>query len=509
VSYTRRVLQGSASNVARLLFSMLVGVFIPPFLVRHLSQAQYGAWTLILQLSAYINLLDLGLQTAVSKFVAEYHAIGDRDANHRLVSTSLTAFILTAPIGAVAVIVMTFSVPGLFHQMPADLLRDVRFSLLVVGLSAVFALPFNPFLAVFNGLQDYSFPTVLSVVSRALSAFVLVVLLLLHGGLIELAFGIAFCNIATALTQFHGWRRFARERVAFSFPFFDRKSAVKLGRYSGVLIVWTLGGLCVSGLDLVLVGHFDYRNTGFYAIGASLTNFMLLIVSSLFGPLMPAISSMQAEKTPRQIGDLAIRATRYGTLLLCLLGLPLLIGAYPLLTLWVGTQYALGSVLFLQVLIIANMIRQLAYPYSLIVVATGKQHVAMAAAISEAVVNIVVSMWLAYKIGAIGVAIGTIAGALVSLGLHIAVSMYLTRATVSFERSRLVLDGILRPLSCTLPSLLLIPFLRRNQMVPARPALLMGWLLLTAGMLWLIGLEAIERQQLRMLLLRRSLHIPG
>jgi len=264
-------------------------------------------------------------------------------------------------------------------------LPEVRLSLLTVGLSAAFALPFSPFLSVFTGLQDYGFPTVLTVISRLLSAVALMVLLLLHGGLFQLALAIAGCNIATAIAQFHGWRRYARERVAFSFPFFDRKSARQLTKYSGVLMIWTLGGLCVSGLDLVIVGHFDYRNTGFYAIGASATSFMLMVVAGLLGPLLPAISSLQSSKTPSQIGDLTVRATRYGTLLLCLLGLPLLIGAYPLLSLWVGHEYALRSAVFLQVLVIGNAIRQLGYPYSIFVVATGRQHLATGAAIAACI----------------------------------------------------------------------------------------------------------------------------
>jgi O-antigen/teichoic acid export membrane protein len=486
---------------------MLVALFLPPFLVRHLSQVEYSAWVLILQLSAYVNLLDLGLQTAVGKFVAEYHAKGDPEATHHLVSTSLSVILAAALVGAVVIVVMVYRVPELFHQMPASLLPEVRLSLLAVGLSAAFALPFSPFLSVFTGLQDYGFPTVLTVISRLLSASALMVLLLLHASLVQLACAIAACNVATAIAQFHGWRRYARERVAFSFFFFDRKSALRLTKYSGVLVIWTLGGLCVSGLDLVIVGHFDYRNTGFYAIGASVTNFMLMIVSGLFGPLLPAISSLQSDKTPRQIGDLTVRATRYGTLLLCLLGLPLLIGAYPILSIWVGHQYALRSAAFLQILVLGNIVRQLAYPYSLVVVATGKQHLATAAAISEAVVNVILSVWLVQRMGAIGVAIGTLAGAFVSLGLHFAVSMHLTKSTVLFLRTQLILQGLLRPLACIIPSLLLYRFWQRTEMLPAPPTMLFAWFLSTVAIVWTLGLNAAERRRITKIVLRRNLSV--
>ncbi len=159
----------------------------------------------------------------------------------------------------------------------------------------------------------------------------------------------------------------------------------------------------VSGLDVVIVGHFHYKDTGSYAIANGAANFMLAIITSVFGPLIPAISSMQAGSSPEKIGDLCIRTTRYCALFLCLLGLPLLFGAYPLLSLWVGKQYALQSALYLEVLVLGNTVRQLGYPYVLAVVATGKQHLPRLARVAEACVNIVLSIWLVQKVGAVGV----------------------------------------------------------------------------------------------------------
>jgi O-antigen/teichoic acid export membrane protein len=77
MSHKRKVLQGSASNLVRVLLSMLVSLVLPPFLVHRMAPTEYSAWVLILQLSAYVNLLDFGLQTAIGKFVAEYDASGD------------------------------------------------------------------------------------------------------------------------------------------------------------------------------------------------------------------------------------------------------------------------------------------------------------------------------------------------------------------------------------------------------------------------------------------------
>src|ERR1700733_14188476 len=98
MSRKRKLLQGSASNLLRVLLSMLVSLVLPPFLVHRMPPVEYSAWVLILQVSAYVNLLDFGLQTAIGKYVAEHDARGDREASHHLISTSFTLLAVGAAI---------------------------------------------------------------------------------------------------------------------------------------------------------------------------------------------------------------------------------------------------------------------------------------------------------------------------------------------------------------------------------------------------------------------------
>jgi O-antigen/teichoic acid export membrane protein len=493
MSATHKILRGSASGVVRLILSVLVATILPPILVHHLSQAEYSAWVLILQLSTYINLLDLGLQTIIGKMIAENHALGDAEGNHRLLSTSFSVLTSIAGVGMIMVVIMVWRVPQLFHQMPLALFPEVRLGLLLIGISAAFGLAFNPFLSVFTGLQSYRVPTVIALLSRILSASLLVVLVLLHKGLVKLTLAIALVNIATAIAQFYGWKFYARRQVGFSFWRLHRSTASKLLQSGGVIAVWSLGELFVSGLDLVLVGHFDYANTGFYAIATSATNFMLMIISSLFSPLLPAMASMQATSTPEAIGRVMIRISRYCTLTLCALSLPLLLTAFPLLSLWVGHIYALKTVLFLQILVVSNCLRQLCYPYSLVVIATGKQNLATLASVGEAAVNLAVSLWLGQRLGALGIALGTLAGATVSIVMHLTISMKLTRSAIDVAPSCFIVQSLLRPLACVLPLVLLFSSWNRTSMMPARPSLLVVWVFSTLCVMYTIGLTSEDR----------------
>ncbi len=496
MSHKIKIIKGSASNLVRVALSMLLAFVLPRLLVHRLSPAEYSAWVLILQIGAYIYLLDLGLQTAVGKLVAEYHAVGDRFASSRTLSSSVSILCASAALGAVTVALVSWQVPRLFRQMPAELIGDVRGGIVLIGMSAVFALPFGAFLAAFTGLQSYGFPTALATGSRILTTAGLAILLLLHGTLIQMVWLMALFNIATAIGQFLGWRRYAKEFVGFSLRLVNYESVYRLFKYGSALSIWTFANLFVSGLDMVIVGHYDFGNTGYYGIASSASNFMLLVVSSLFSPILPAVSSLQSGRTPEQLGDIVIKATRYCVLLLCLIGLPLLVAPYLLLKLWVGQDYAIRSALFLQVLVLGNVIRQLANPYALVLLATGQQHLATVAAVAEALVNLGLSIYLVQRFGAIGVAIGTLVGAFVSVGLHLTVSMKLTRSMISMSRRRFVLTGLLRPLLCVIPSTLLIPIWKESSMFPVGIPMILISFLATATIGWLVGLTNAERNGL-------------
>ena len=491
-----KILQGSASNLARMLLTMTVSLLLPRFLVHHMPAQEYGAWVLILQLSAYVTYLDFGMQTAIGKFVAEYDAVGDRLSARNMMSTAFSLLSLASLLGIVVVGVLTYRVPEIFRQMPAYLFHEVRVGLLCVGISVCFMLPFSVFMSAFTGLQQYGFPTIFLSASRILTGLSLAAVILLHGTIVQMAWTIAAFNLATAITQIFGWKRYASERVPFTFGLWNRECFHKLVEYCGIISIWTVAALLISGLDTTIVAHFDFASTGYYAMAAAATNFMLMLCSNIVSPLLPAISSLQASRTAAQLGDLLVRATRLNVAILLLFALPLLVGGYPLLTLWLGALYAKKSLLFLELLVVGNVFRQLGYPYALFIVATGKQRYATVAPIAEAIVNIVASIVLARRYGAVGVALGTLLAAFVGLVGHLLISMHYTQSTIAVRRARFVLQGILRPAVCILPTLAIIPLWRRYALVPMHPALLCAWVITTLALLAWLGLNQAERSQL-------------
>src|SRR6202162_163075 len=85
----RRIAENVLSNWLALAITTVVGFFLSPFVVHRLGNLTYGVWVIIMSLVAYMNLLDLGLRGAVTRFVSKGTAQENHDDASRAVSGAL------------------------------------------------------------------------------------------------------------------------------------------------------------------------------------------------------------------------------------------------------------------------------------------------------------------------------------------------------------------------------------------------------------------------------------
>src|SRR5450631_3448675 len=67
--------------------NMAVGFFLSPFILHRLGDLAYGVWVRAVSVVAYLGLLDLGMQSAVLRFVSKGYTTQD----HRGASDALSA----------------------------------------------------------------------------------------------------------------------------------------------------------------------------------------------------------------------------------------------------------------------------------------------------------------------------------------------------------------------------------------------------------------------------------
>jgi O-antigen/teichoic acid export membrane protein len=355
------------------------------------------------------------------------------------------------------------------------------------------------FHGIFVGLQRNEIAAYIIGGSRLLGAALLALAATQGGSLVAMAIVLATVNLASYAIAYFAARRVAPD-IRFERSLVNRAAAKELFSYCSGLSVWSVAMLLVTGLDLTIVGIFQYSAVAYYAVAAGLVTFLIGLQNAVCSALMPAAAVLHARGDSHALGRMLIRSSRYGTFLLVITGLPLMLFASPILRYWVGQGYAVQGSKYLIVLVLANIIRLFMTPYAVTLIGTGQQRLVILAPIMEGVTNLIASVVLGYLLGAIGVAYGTLCGAVVGVLANMFYSMPRTTA-IRFDMREYLRDGLLRPITFTLPLLLCVAALQLLKVGSvAETMITFAAVAFAVLILWLHGLFSEERARVLALL---------
>jgi O-antigen/teichoic acid export membrane protein len=446
-----KLIRNAYVNILRGGITAATALLGPYFLSRILSSESYGIWLLILQLASYASLLDIGMQTSVGQLVARNNELGDFRVRDNIVSTALSILFILMLIAMTGIIILSSQLQNLFPNVPQDLLRECGWSLILIGGSLAVSLPFSVFNGVFIGLQRYEVPALVVSLNKVLSASLPIVAAYYTQSLIFMSATVAIVSLLCCPIQYVAYKYIAKN-VKIGINLVRRSELKNILKSCGGLTIWSVGMLIVSGLDVLVVAYFDYKSISYYAVAATLITFISGFQGSIFTVFMPYAATLDARGEAIELGNLLLKITRYGCLVSLITGIPLIIFAYDVLFLWVGKNYADQGTLILQVLIFANLIRSVCIPYGAIVIGVGQQHLLMLSPVLEAIINLFSSVLLCKIIGPVGVAVGTLVGAIVLTSCNILYNVPRTNK-IFVDPRKLFIKSVFEPLLCTLPLL--------------------------------------------------------
>ncbi len=498
------IIKNGIANIARGSTAALVAIVLAPFLTRMMSTDAYGAWALILQMSAYTAYLDFGIQTAVGRFVAYATEREDDGYRDEIVSTSTALLAGSMVLALLLIAVLAWQLPRWFHQMPFGLYGQARIALLLVGSSLAIGLPASVFNGIFIGLQRNEVPAVIIGASRILSAALLVVTVRYGGTLAHMALVVSGINMLAYAVQYSIYRHLA-PGIRVGPAFLSARAGREIFGYCFSLSIWSFATLLVIGLDTTIVGIFDFPAVAYYAVAASLIAFILGLQNAIFQALIPAAAILDARNNTSELGRMLVSTTRYGLFILLASAVPLTLGARPILTFWVGHEYAVHTALILRVLVLANVIRLSAVPYAMLLIGTGQQRLVTVSPLIEGFSNLIVSVIAGALMGAVGVAVGTVVGSAVGIACNLVYNMPRS-VTIAVSRFTYLKDGVFRPLACVMPFAVLLACERRLPFLPLGPAYSFAAAsMMSVWLIWCVGLLSPERARLLSLMrLRRT-----
>lgn len=394
----------------------LINFFLVPFMVAKLGIVAFGLVVIIniFSLGGYLSLLELGFQTSITKYVAQYTASGENDKINGLVNSTFVFYLGIAFLVFVVASLLCGNIVALF-DIPDDFADQFKFSLYLIFFSYLYQFPNFVFIGLLQGAHRFD---VLKSVELLMSVFRAVgcVLLLCFG---HGFFAVIVLTLFLLLFQCIAHVYFSKRHfpfLRFGTKYVRMGALMEIKSMSGLIFVGKFASLLFSQTDKILIGIFlGPLYMAWYEIVIKLPAILKQSLGFMNLVVVPAASELHVSGRSATLRKLFLRGLRYQVYLAYPLILAAAYYARPFLKYWAGEDLIFLAPL-LQLQLAVNLLQPLAnYGGSLLLGMNVRLKEFTLISVFSALLNLAVTILLIEKYQLRGVVIGTIAGVALAL----------------------------------------------------------------------------------------------
>jgi len=362
------VARNTLLNIVGQALPLLVGVATIPVIIRNLGEERFGLLGLIWAILGYFGVLDLGLGRATTKFVAEYLARGDTVRLPQVATLSVASQTALGAVGGVALALLTPLVVDRLLGVPTVLRGEARGALLVVSLSVPFVVLSLSLRAILEASQRFDLVTLIRTPTSA-AVFLIPAVAARFGArlpaivVLLLLVRISACWVTAALIP--------RAIPGFRWTLVPRWQTLRplLGYGGWVSVSNVVSPLLVYLERFLLASLAGVAAVAYYTAPYEAVTRLLIVPAGLAGALFPAVSARGgggagAAGTGASHERLLGRPLRFLLLALAPLVMLLIVCAAPLISVWLGSTYAVRSATAFSILAAGVLVNGLAHiPY--------------------------------------------------------------------------------------------------------------------------------------------------
>jgi len=400
----QRLIKGSIVRTSNLFLQLIVSFFMMPFIIHSLGDRMYGFWVLVGTFIGYYGLLDLGLSSAVGRYVSRALGRNNIKEINDIVNTSLFLFI---GLGVIALLISFMAAVFSFYFIEnPDEVNLFRKVIVILGLGMAVGFPMRVFGGILTSYLRYDLYTYASIL-RLLVSNVLIFYFLQKGfGILALAmisFSASLLEYATIL--FFAVKTFPHLEVGSSF--FKKDRAMQLFRYSGKSFIAQIANMLRFKLDpFVIAGFLNLNLVTYYSVGARLMEYFVQFIMSAFGVMSPVFSQYEGRNDFDSIRRKFLDVTKISIIVSVFIGASIIYYGKSFIQRWMGPDFE-SSYYVVLILCVPYITALMQNPSIGLLYGISKHHYFAITNICEGLLNLIISVILVKYYGIYGVAMGT------------------------------------------------------------------------------------------------------
>ena len=178
----------------------VVGLLYIPFMLRMMGQTEYGLYSLVASVIAYLTVLDLGFGNAIIRYTAKFRAEGKQREQYEMFGMFL---LLYSCVGIIALLIggmLYCNVDRLFDRtMTVEELEKVRIMMVLMCVNLAFTFPMSIFGSIITAYENFVFQKLVNIARIILNPLVMIVMLMMGYRAIGMVVVTTLFNVATLL----------------------------------------------------------------------------------------------------------------------------------------------------------------------------------------------------------------------------------------------------------------------------------------------------------------------
>ena len=334
---------GVVLNYVVIILNTVVGLLYTPYMLRMMGQSEYGLYSLVASVIAYLTVLDLGFGNAIVRYTAKFRAEKKTEEQYEMFGMF---FLLHLVIGIIAFGIglgLYFNVGTLFGDtMTAVELDRARIMMLLLVANLAFTFPMSIWGSIIQAYEDFVFQKSLNIFRIILNTAVMICLL--HFGYKAVAMVVVqtIFNVLTLVLNFIYCRRKLNIHIYFRFKHFHWGFLKEVAIYSFWIflnaimdrVYWSTG-------QFVLGAMVGTAAVAVFAIAIQLEGMYMQFSTAISSVFLPKVTAMVAtNRSRKEISDLFIRTGRIQYIVLAYILSGFIIFGRQFIELWAGAGYS-------------------------------------------------------------------------------------------------------------------------------------------------------------------------
>ena len=325
-----------------MIFEIISTLFLTPFIIRSLGQAEYGVFKLVCVINTYLLLLDLGVGNSIIRFIAKYRVEKNKEKERQFLGVATIFYLVVAIIALCVGIIMAFNFPSLFAKglSPEEARLGQKLLIIAIVESSVVlgTAAYNNILIAYEKYEISRGASIIQIIARIILTFI--VLLLGLGSIGILSVNLLMTFICRSFYVFYV-RKIIQLKPKFkgiNFSFLK-----EIITYSSLILLQMIATQINASVDQILIGSLVESSAiilAIYGIGTQISQYFQTVGSASTGVLMPGVVAfVEQDPDSNALTAEMVRISRLIFIILSFVWCGFLVYGKEFVVLWAGKEY--------------------------------------------------------------------------------------------------------------------------------------------------------------------------